>query len=80
MPGDTYFRFSGQYFDEETGLFHNGFRDYDSGSGRYIESDPLGLRAGPNTYAYGLNSPLSNIDPLGLSTMRISAHRDRPFR
>jgi hypothetical protein len=25
------------------------------------------LRAGPNTYAYGLNSPLSNIDPLGLS-------------
>ncbi|QAU24201.1 hypothetical protein EO087_09545 [Dyella sp. M7H15-1] len=68
--GYTYnLRFSGQYFDEETSLNYNLNRDYDPSTGRYIESDPLGLRAGLNTYAYGLNSPLSNVDPLGLSTM-----------
>ncbi|GGA33481.1 type IV secretion protein Rhs [Dyella nitratireducens] len=58
--------FPGQYFDVETGLFHNGFRDYDSGSGRYIESDHIGLNGGINTYIYGLNNPLMYDDPLGL--------------
>lgn len=33
----------GQYFDAETGLVYNYFRDYDSATGRYVESDPLGL-------------------------------------
>jgi RHS repeat-associated protein len=59
-------RFPGQYYDVETGLNYNVHRDYDPPSGRYIESDPLGLLAGPNTYAYVGNNPLSNRDPLGL--------------
>jgi RHS repeat-associated protein len=45
-------RMPGQELDAETGFFHNGFRDYDPASGRYVESDPLGLAAGWNTYAY----------------------------
>jgi RHS repeat-associated protein len=45
-------RFPGQYFDAETGLHYNYFRDYDPELGRYIQSDRLGLFDGPNTYGY----------------------------
>ncbi len=61
-------RFPGQRYDHETGLFHNGFRDYHPGLGRYVQSDPLGLEAGWNTYAYGLSSPLKLTDPFGLAS------------
>ncbi|WP_370948133.1 RHS repeat-associated core domain-containing protein [Amycolatopsis sp. cg5] len=64
---DTPLRFPGQYHDDETGLNYNFFRYYDPETGRYQSSDPLGLRAGPNPYAYAGN-PLRTIDPLGLMT------------
>jgi RHS repeat-associated protein len=56
----------GQYFDLETNLSYNYFRDYDSGIGRYVESDPIGLRAGLNTYLYVRGRPLVAVDSLGL--------------
>jgi RHS repeat-associated protein len=45
---------------------YNYYRDYSPEIGRYIESDPIGLRGGLNTYAYGEENPTNVIDPLGL--------------
>ncbi len=59
-------RFPGQYFDRETNLAYNLRRDYDSVLGRYIESDPIGLRGGLLTYGYANHNPLTFVDPRGL--------------
>ena len=59
-------RFPGQYYDSETGLHYNYFRDYDPAVGRYVQSDPIGLAGGPSTYAYAGSSPAMWVDSKGL--------------
>ena len=66
----TYFvfnmRFPGQIHDAESGLNYNYFRDYEPGTGRYVESDPIGLAGGISTYGYVRANPLKLIDPQGM--------------
>ncbi|WP_354514206.1 MULTISPECIES: RHS repeat-associated core domain-containing protein [unclassified Luteibacter] len=59
-------RYPGQYFDSESGLAYNVNRDYEATTGRYTQSDPVGLEDGPSTYGYVHSSPLQSADPTGL--------------
>jgi RHS repeat-associated protein len=70
-------RFPGQYSLNESGLYYNYFRDYDPQMGRYLESDPIGLQAAINTYAYVGNDPLWVADPQGLIPKALPWQRTR---
>ena len=51
--------------DSSAAQHYNYFRDYDAAIGRYLESDPIGLGGGSNTYVYVAANPLVRSDPTG---------------
>jgi RHS repeat-associated protein len=65
-------RFPGQVFDGQAGLHQNYFRDYDPATGRYVESDPMGLAAGIDPYLYAAANPVWSFDSYGLASCSYS--------
>jgi len=63
-------RYPGQYYDAESGTNYNVNRNYESATGRYLQSDPIGLDGGLSTYAYVGNDPLDQLDYSGLASGR----------
>lgn len=59
-------RLPGQRYDGTADLNYNYFRDYEAGTGRYVQSDPIGFAGGLSTYGYADGDALTRIDPLGL--------------
>jgi RHS repeat-associated protein len=71
QPGFQPFAYAGGLYDVDTGLVRFGMRDYDASVGRWVQSDPIGLMGGLNTYAYVGGNPINYIDPLGLANISI---------
>ena len=65
--GTIAYRYAGQRFDPETGLYYMRARYYSVKAGRFLSPDPIGYDDGPNIYAYVGNNPINFIDPLGLA-------------
>jgi len=67
-------RLPGQYADGEAGMKDNLNRTFDAATGRYLQSDPVGLAAGPSTYNYAGARPLYFADPVGLANILVGGN------
>jgi len=67
VPYELNMRFPGQQYTAATGLYYNYQRDLDAASGRYVQSDPIGLAGGISTYGYVYGNPYALSDRFGLA-------------
>lgn len=65
----TPLRLPGQWLEDNSGLYYNVSRWYDSSAGLYTQPDPILGQTDP-IYAYARENPLLFIDPLGLLSSR----------
>lgn len=64
----TTFGFTGHQWQETGALWLALYRGYDSDLARWLSEDPSGFVDGPNLYSYVRNTPVTQIDPLGLES------------
>jgi RHS repeat-associated protein len=72
-------RFPGQYFDAESGLNFNDYRELAPQLGRYSQSDPIGILGGTNGYSYVAGNPTNRIDRFGLDWIEYTGERLRLY-
>lgn len=69
--------FTGEYYAQETGMWHLRARDLHPGLGRFLSADPVQPNApgtqGYNRYAYVANNPTTWVDPSGYSVEPLAA-------
>ncbi|WKB50762.1 RHS repeat-associated core domain-containing protein [Eleftheria terrae] len=75
---DFQLRFPGQYFDPEAANAYNYFRTYQFQTGRYIQSDSIGLAGGTNTFSYAFGQPTRYKDPDGRIVPAVAACAANP--
>ena len=65
-PSSYPYRYTGQLYDSNFGLYDDKARTYSPALGRFLQPDPAGVDMGPNLYAYVGNDPLGAEDPGGM--------------
>jgi RHS repeat-associated protein len=61
------FQYAGRIYLPVAGLYNNRARVYDPGTGRFLQTDPIGQAGGLNIYAYTGADPVNFTDPSGLA-------------
>jgi len=75
---DNRYQYTGRENDG-TGLYYYRARYYHPGFGRFVQSDPIGLQGGVNTYTYARDDPMLWSDPTGLVTCTRVSELMLPF-
>jgi RHS repeat-associated protein len=63
--GDSRYRYTGQIEIPEAQFYYYKARAYDPATGRFLQTDPVGLQSDVNFYAYAVEDPVNESDASG---------------